>query len=103
MKEAQAHLDPQQGQHASLASSRQHLHYHHFTAETPADAEMDTTRKHGRRSLCSSCFLNTGLYRFPVRFLPQQAGFHRDADPASDGLLLMTLAPRGQRHSGKGC
>lgn len=35
------------------ASSRQHLH--HFTAETPADAGIDTTRKHGRRSLCSSC------------------------------------------------
>ena len=44
--------------------------------------------------------LNTGSYRFPVRFLPQQAGFHLstvtsvDADPRSGVLLLWTLAPR---------
>jgi hypothetical protein len=35
------------------ASSRQHLH--HFRAVTPADAEIDTTQRHARRSLCSSC------------------------------------------------
>jgi len=33
--------------------STQHLH--HFTADTPGDAVMDTTRSHGRKSLCSSC------------------------------------------------
>ena len=35
------------------ASSRQHLH--HFPAETPAEPGVDASRRHARRSRCSSC------------------------------------------------